>query len=70
MSGIVIAPSPITGDKLKSGTLGPADYMPLSARVKVAAEINKLWAEFVNEMHDGSTHGRDVAEKFWAYVTR
>lgn len=70
MSVIVIGPSPVTQDRIKSGTLGPSDYMPLSARQKCADEINKLWKEFVEEMHDGSTHGRDVAEKFWKYVTR
>jgi hypothetical protein len=44
----------------------PADYMPLSVRMHVARELNRLWAEFVNEMHDGPTPG--TAQKFWKYV--
>jgi hypothetical protein len=43
--------------------------MPLASRVKVAGEINRLWEEFVNEMHDGTTGGAEVADKFWNFVT-
>lgn len=70
MSAIVIGPSPISQDRIKTGDVTPADYMPFSTRHKVGEEINRLWEEFVEEMHDGSTNGQDVAEKFWKYVTR
>ncbi len=67
-SAIVIGPSPVAGEKLKQGSLGAADYMPLSIRMHVAGELNRLWEEFVNEMHDGPLSGPQVAEKFWKYV--
>lgn len=44
------------------------DHMPFTTRLLVARELNRLWAEFVSEMHDGPTVGQDVAEKFWKYV--
>ena len=63
MSAIVISPAP-----------GPdasraEDWMPFTTRILVARELNRLWAEFVNEMHDGPTTGPYVAEKFWKFVT-
>jgi hypothetical protein len=67
---IVVGPHPINGERVKAGDVSPQDYMPFSARQKVADEINRHWAEFVTEMHDGSTSGREVAEKFWKFVTR
>lgn len=70
MSAIVVSPSPIASEKIKAGDIGPADYMPFAARLLVGDRLNALWAEFVNEMHDGTTSGRDVAEKFWKFVTR
>lgn len=67
MTAIIIQPntrvSRITVDD-------PADWMPLATRVKVARELNAAWAEFVKDMHDGPTVGSNVAEKFWAFVTR
>lgn len=48
----------------------PEDFMPLSTRMRVASEVNALWAEFVNEMHDGELVGPKVAAKFWKFVTR
>lgn len=63
MSAIVVGVSP------RFDPISPADFMPLSSRMKVAKEINRLWAEFVNEMHDGPTVGSEVADKFWEFVT-
>lgn len=65
MSAIVIQPH-IHGRGL---TVEAENYMPLSVRMYLARELNQLWAEFVNEMHDGATGGPGVAAKFWAYVT-
>lgn len=48
---------------------GPESWMPFTTRLKVAKEINDLWAEFVTEMHDGPTAGPEVADKFWKFVT-
>ncbi len=50
-------------------TLDPADFMPLSARMKVAKELNALWEEFVTDMHDGPLVGVGIDEKFWKFVT-
>lgn len=66
MSAIVISPAP---HEVSVAARDSADYMPPSTRIKVADEINRLWAEFVNEMHDGPTNGPYVAEKFWKFVT-
>jgi hypothetical protein len=65
MSAIVIQPH-IHGRGL---TVEAADFMPLSTRIHVAGELNRLWAEFVNEMHSGPTIGGDTAAKFWNFVT-
>lgn len=62
MSAIIVRPVPWDVEPV------PADYMPFSSRAKVAREINRLWEEFVNEMHDGPTTGPEVADKFWKYV--
>ncbi len=67
---IVVGPHPIAEDRIRAGNLSPMDYMPFSVRQKIANEINAQWEEFVTEMHDGPFSGRDVAEKFWKYVTR
>jgi hypothetical protein len=64
VTAIVVRPSPEGGHGFN-----PADWMPLSTRVKVAREINRAWEEFVNVMHDGPTTGPEVAEKFWRFVT-
>lgn len=69
MSAIVVGPSPINGDRVARGDVSSADYMPMAVRHKIAGELNKRWQEFVDEVHDGSTHGREVAEKFWEFVT-
>lgn len=70
MSAIVIMNSPIE-TKRKHPEFGwdPVDWMPLSTRFRVAKELNTLWEEFVTEMHDGSTGGAEVADKFWTFVT-
>jgi hypothetical protein len=65
VSAIVVGQSP----ERRDGSVDPADRMPLHTRVKVAQEVNRLWAEFVNEMHDGPTIGPEVADKFWKFVT-
>jgi hypothetical protein len=66
MSAIVVGNAPDDGRPPLGD--GAVDYMPLSSRIKVAGEINRLWAEFVTEMHSGDTRGPEVAEKFWKYV--
>lgn len=70
MSAIVIRPSPA---EVRRGHpdfgIDPVDWMPLATRLKVAREINRAWEEFVTDMHDGSTSGPEVAEKFWKFVT-
>lgn len=66
MTAIVIQPN----SRFSRVTAEPEDFMPLSTRMKVARELNKLWAEFVTEMHDGELVGGDVADKFWKFVTR
>lgn len=43
----------------------PPPPLPLSVRFKLAKEINKAWAEYI-EM----TTGPVDAEKFWDYLTR
>ncbi len=71
MAAIIIRPAPVDPDKrCDTSKLTQADYMPFGVRHHVAGEINRLWDEFVNEMHDGPLVGHDVATKFWAYVTR
>lgn len=65
MSAIVVGPAP---NPVSVFSRDPADHMPFSSRLKVAEEINRLWREFVEEMHDGPTGGAEVAEKFWKYV--
>jgi hypothetical protein len=67
---IVVGPHPINGERVKAGDVSPQDYMPFSVRQMIANEINAQWEEFVTEMYDGPLSGRDVAEKFWKYVTR
>lgn len=52
-----------------AATDSAADCMPFSTRLRVAKELNALWAEFVTEMHDGPTIGSEVADKFWKFVT-
>jgi hypothetical protein len=66
MSAIIVGPH----IDASGVTVAPENFMPLATRMKVAGELNALWAEFVKEMHDGPTVGTNVAEKFWAYVTR
>jgi hypothetical protein len=65
MSSIIIQQHPDTRHR---PTVLPEDYMPLATRMYCASQLNKLWAEFVNEMHDGETVGPDVARKFWKFV--
>lgn len=62
MAAIVVSPFRGSGE-------GPEHHMPFSSRLRVAYEINALWAEFVTEMHDGPTTGQEVADKFWKFVT-
>jgi hypothetical protein len=64
MSAIVIQPH-IHGRGL---TVEAENFMPLSTRIHVAGELNRLWAEFVNEMHSGG-YGADTPAKFWKFVT-
>jgi hypothetical protein len=64
MSAIVIQPN----TRSSRVVAAPEDFMPLSTRMFVAQRLNQLWAEFVNEMHDGATIGSGVAQKFWLYV--
>ena len=54
--------------KQEPGTEPPA--MPFSTRLVLGKELNKAWAEFVEEMHDGDLTGPEVADKFWKYLTR
>lgn len=68
MSAIVIRPHP-DRSKMDSLFADGTDYMPFATRHLVAKELNRLWAEFVTEMHDGPTVGNDVAEKFWQFVS-
>jgi hypothetical protein len=70
VTAIVVRPSPEEARrKHPDYGIDPADWMPLATRLKVAREINRAWEEFVNDMHDGSTSGPEVAEKFWRFVT-
>lgn len=69
MSAVVVRPAPIEADRRRRGEISQADYMPFSTRHKVARELNKLWEEFVGQMHDGPVRGPEVAEKFWKYVS-
>lgn len=66
MTAIIVQPN----TRISRVVAEPEDFMPLATRMKVAREVNALWAEFVKEMHDGPTVGAGVAEKFWAFVTR
>lgn len=69
MSAIVVGNSPAEAKREHDDYgIDPADWMPLGVRVKVAKEINRLWEEFVDEMHDGPTTAPGVADKFWKYV--
>ena len=43
--------------------------MPFSTRLRVGSELNKAWAEFTSDMHDGPLTGQDVADKFWKFLT-
>lgn len=71
MSAIVVRVSPPEARRGHPDYgIDPADWMPLASRLKVAKEINALWETFVNEMHDGSTSGPEVADKFWKFVTK
>ena len=65
MTAIVVRPVPYD----EPDETDPASWMPFSTRIKVAQELNALWAEFVTEMHDGPTIGSEVADKFWKFVT-
>lgn len=65
MSAIVIRSAP----REAGASPDPVDYMPFSVRHMAAGELNRLWAEFVTEMHDGPTVGGEVAAKFWKFVT-
>lgn len=69
-SAIVVSPSPISHDALRAAEAGPADYMPLAVRMRVAGELNRLWEEFVTTMYGGPFNAPDLPEKFWKYVTR
>lgn len=69
MTAIQIGPAPCICRKSGDFTHDPKCWMPLHTRILVAREINRAWAEFVTDMHSGSTAGPDVAEKFWKYVT-
>lgn len=66
---IIIRPHPFSeacSDRLSGD---PTRHMPMHSRMRVAGEINKAWAEFVTDMHDGPTTGPEVADKFWKFVT-
>lgn len=65
MSAIVIRSAP----REVGASPNPADYMPFSVRHRAAGELNRLWEEFVNDMHSGPTSGHEVADKFWKFVT-
>lgn len=69
MSAIVLCSTPPT-QRRKHPDYGiePADWMPMATRIKLGREINRAWEEFVNEMHDGTTTGPVVAEKFIKYL--
>lgn len=70
MAAIVVCSTPRSEKREHPDfTFDPADWMPFSTRLLVARELNKLWEEFVTEMHDGSTSGPEVADKFWKFVT-
>lgn len=71
MSAIVLSLTPTEHcRRLPDGGIDPVDYMPVHTRILVAKLINNAWEEFVNEIHDGSTAGPEVAEKFIRYLTR
>lgn len=67
MSAIVIRNSPDLFEHPEDAH-DPANFMPFTTRMKVAGELNRLWAEFVTDMHDGPTGGPEVADKFWKFV--
>lgn len=64
MGAIVVRPAP--EDAREDDARG---WMPFTTRLRVARELNALWAEFVTDMHDGPTTGEQVAEKFWQFVS-
>jgi hypothetical protein len=72
MAAIIIRPAPYDPpgvEHIFEPTRGAVDWMPFTVRLRVARELNALWAEFVTDMHDGPPGGPEVADKFWQFVS-